>query len=152
MELVGKSARQYAALPFRRSPDLEILLVTSRETGRWVIPKGWPMKGASPSAAAGREAMEEAGVTGRMAKSPLGAYAYVKFLKSGLGMACKVKVFALEVLDQRADWPEKAQRVTRWFPAGEAAAAVHERSLARIIRKFAKTGGRERGKGKGGGS
>ncbi|MEP6968734.1 MAG: NUDIX hydrolase [Pseudomonadota bacterium] len=151
MELVGKSGRQYAALPFRRSPDLEILLVTSRETGRWVIPKGWPMKGASPSAAAAREALEEAGVAGRVAKSALGAYAYVKFLKSGLGMACKVKVFALEVVEQREDWPEKHQRMACWFPAAQAAAAVQERSLARIIRKFAKAGGRERGKGKGGG-
>ncbi len=76
---------QYAALPHRGGAQPEILLVTSRETGRWVIPKGWPMKGKSGSEAAAREAFEEAGVVGEIAPEPLGAYGYVKFLKSGEG-------------------------------------------------------------------
>jgi 8-oxo-dGTP pyrophosphatase MutT (NUDIX family) len=129
---------QYAALPWRDGAGLEILLITSRETGRWVIPKGWPMKGRSPAAAAAAEAREEAGVVGDIAKSPVGSYLYVKFRKTGLGSPCKVKVFPLKVTGQRDSWREQAERTARWFPAAEAAAAVQERQLARLIRKFAK--------------
>jgi 8-oxo-dGTP pyrophosphatase MutT (NUDIX family) len=77
---------QYGALPFRRTPDLEILLVTSRDTGRWVIPKGWPMKSKSRRAAAAIEALEEAGVEGEVGRQPLGAYIYDKVLPSGARM------------------------------------------------------------------
>lgn len=132
---------QYAALPWRVGNDLEILLITSRETGRWVIPKGWPMKGRSPAAAAVAEAREEAGVIGDIAK-PVGSYLYVKFGKRGLGSPCKVKVFPLKVTGQRESWREQAQRTARWFPAAEAAASVQERQLARLIRKFAKRAAR----------
>ena len=129
---------QYAALPWRDGDDLEILLITSREPGRWVIPKGWPMKGRSPAAAAAAEAREEAGVVGDIVKSPVGSYLYVKFGKRGLGSPCKVKVFPLKVTGQRESWREQTQRTVRWFPAAEAAASVQERQLARLIRKFAK--------------
>jgi 8-oxo-dGTP pyrophosphatase MutT (NUDIX family) len=132
---MADTQRQYAALPWRRTTSLEILLVTSRDTGRWVIPKGWPMKGKSPSAAAAREALEEAGVVGEIAKTALGAFTYVKFLKDGQGQACKVRVFPLKVIDQLADWPEKHQRMAKWFLSDEAAAAVQEPGLARLIRK-----------------
>ena len=53
---------QFAALPWRRRADagIEVLLITSRETRRWVIPKGWPIKGKSSAKSAAREAFEEA--------------------------------------------------------------------------------------------
>jgi len=137
-----KPRPQLAALPWRQGEGLEILLITSRETGRWVIPKGWPMKGRSPFAAAAIEAREEAGVVGEIAKSPTGAYLYVKFRKTGRGQPCKVKVFALKVTGQEEEWLEKGQRTVRWFPADAAAAAVQERQLARLIRKFAKRQGK----------
>jgi 8-oxo-dGTP pyrophosphatase MutT (NUDIX family) len=62
--------KQVAALPLRKKRDktLEVLLVSSRDTGRWVIPKGWPSKRMSDSAAAAREAKQEAGVTGKISK------------------------------------------------------------------------------------
>jgi len=132
---MGDAVRQYAALPWRMTTSLEILLVTSRETGRWVIPKGWPIKGKTPSASAAQEAREEAGVVGEVAKSALGAYNYVKFLANGEGQPCKVRVFPLKVVDQLEDWPEKHQRIAKWFLSDEAAAAVQEPGLARIIRK-----------------
>ena len=59
------------------------MLVTSRGTGRWIIPKGWPMKRKAPHAAAAREALEEAGVVGEVQSSPLGSYSYEKRLKKG---------------------------------------------------------------------
>lgn len=128
---------QYAALPFRRFNGLEILLVTSRETRRWVIPKGWPMKGRKPYAAAAREALEEGGVSGRVGRATLGVYPYVKWLKNGAPAPCLVRVFPLEVTREHGDWPERGQRERRWFSADAAAAAVDEPELAELIRLFA---------------
>jgi 8-oxo-dGTP pyrophosphatase MutT (NUDIX family) len=89
----GAKHVQYAALPFRRkgkSPT-EVLLVTSRETGRWIIPKGWPAKGKPPHKSAAREAREEAGVVGSVKRRPVGVFSYKKRLKSGKVVACEVQ-------------------------------------------------------------
>ncbi len=131
------SRAQYAALPYRRAPALEILLVTSRDSGRWVIPKGWPMRAKSARAAAAREALEEAGVEGIIARRALGAYHYVKILRSGEGQPCRVEVYPLEVTLQRRSWREQHQRTTRWFDWESAASAVREPELAALIRKLA---------------
>jgi 8-oxo-dGTP pyrophosphatase MutT (NUDIX family) len=133
------AARQYAALPYRQAGELSILLVTSRETGRWVLPKGWPMKGKKPQAAAAREALEEAGVTGQIAKRPVGAYPYAKRLVGGGLVDCVVEVFPLEVQKQLKRWPEQHERITQWFTPLEAANAVHEPELADLIAVFAAT-------------
>jgi 8-oxo-dGTP pyrophosphatase MutT (NUDIX family) len=127
---------QYAALPYRLGEQIEILLVTSRETQRWVIPKGWPMKGRKPHAAAAREALEEAGVVGKIGKTPIGAYRYVKRLKNGAPLVCSVDVYALNVERQRKRWPEQHQRTAHWFTVAEAAAAVHEPELQDLIERF----------------
>ncbi|MDR3507436.1 MAG: NUDIX hydrolase [Caulobacteraceae bacterium] len=128
---------QYAALPFRRDGEaLRILLVTSRETQRWVIPKGWPMKGRLPHAAAAQEALEEAGIVGQIAESPIGAYHYMKRLKNGSAIACTVDVYPLEVEIQRPHWPEQHQRTAHWFSVEEAAEAVHEPELQTLIQAF----------------
>ena len=132
----GKPRTQYGALPFRLTCEIEFLLVTSRETGRWVIPKGWPMSGKTRREAAAQEALEEAGVVGKVVRGPLGSYDYVKYLKTGEGIACRVTVFALAVAEQREQWPEQDQRTTRWFSREAAAAAVQEPGLAAIIRDF----------------
>ena len=128
---------QCAALPYRQASQLEILLVTSRETGRWVIPKGWPMKSRTRREVAILEAVEEAGVERKAAKKPVGAYDYMKILRSGEAQLCRVTVFSLEVTTQRDTWREQGQRSSRWFGWEEAASAVLEPGLARIIRKFA---------------
>jgi 8-oxo-dGTP pyrophosphatase MutT (NUDIX family) len=127
---------QYAALPFRSSPEPEVLLVSSRETKRWVIPKGWPMKGRKPHAAAAQEALEEAGLLGKIEKKPVGSYHYVKNMRNGAAILCRVDVFPLQVARQRKSWPERDQRVTRWFSLAQAAEAVREPELADIIREF----------------
>lgn len=132
---------QYGALPWRRTDAgvLEILLITSRETQRWVIPKGWPMDRLDPHQAAAQEAFEEAGLTGETAPENIGTYPYGKRLKNGLVRACVVEVFALRVSRLERFWPEKAQRRRRWFTPEAAAERVHEPELADLIRAFAAT-------------
>ena len=95
------------------------------------------MKGKKPYAAAAREALEEAGVTGRVDKAAVGAYPYVKWLANGTPAPCQVRVFALEVQEERPHWQEMDQRERRWFAAEDAAAAVDEPELAALIRLFA---------------
>jgi 8-oxo-dGTP pyrophosphatase MutT (NUDIX family) len=134
-----KGDRQYAALPWRIgvSGGREVMLLTSRETGRWVIPKGWPMKGKKPAQAAAQEAYEEAGLIGRIVgKQPVGTYHYTKRTKLS-DVLCEVRVYLLRVEKQLEDWPEKQQRVTAWFDASKAAELVDEGALALIIASFA---------------
>ncbi len=128
--------RQVAALCYRTSPRLEILLVTSRETRRWVTPKGWPMKGRTDHAAAAVEAFEEAGVDGVVAEQALGTFGYDKILKSTEIRAVTAALYPLQVVVLREDWPEKGQRERRWFTPAEAAEAVQEPELARLILAF----------------
>jgi 8-oxo-dGTP pyrophosphatase MutT (NUDIX family) len=135
---------QYAALPYRRkgkSPT-EVLLVTSRETGRWIIPKGWPAKGKPPHKSAAREAREEAGVVGSVKRRPLGVFSYQKRLKSGKVVACEVQVFALKVKRQEARWLEKGERKLKWLPRTKAAKKVGDDVLGTIIRTLHKRGKR----------
>lgn len=129
--------RQVAALPWRRGVNgLEILLVTSRETRRWVTPKGWTMKGKTDHAAAAVEAFEEAGVDGVVSERSLGAFSYDKVLKTTEIRAVTAALYPLEVVILRDDWPEKAERERRWFTPAEAADAVQEPELAALIRSF----------------
>ena len=137
-----KSRRQvqYAALPYRAKgkSELEIMLVTSRGTGRWIIPKGWPKRGIPAYDTAAKEAFEEAGVIGKVSKRPIGSYPYDKILEEGDKARCRVQVFALRVTRQHKRWPEKRQRQIIWYPPAEAVRVVGELRLRRIIRKFAK--------------
>lgn len=94
----GGKRRQVAALPWRGEGEtLRILLVSSRETRRWVIPKGWPMKDKTDFAAAAQEAYEEAGLDGVISERPIGEYEYLKKLKSGAARLVKVDVFPMQV-------------------------------------------------------
>lgn len=128
---------QYAALPYRVRQDgtVQIRLITSRETRRWVIPKGWPMKGLSPSKAAAREAYEEAGLLGSMSRKPVGMYSYEKRL-SVRSVPCDVMVFPLKVKRKLQDWPERSERVGFWFTIESAAFAVNEDELKALILDF----------------
>ena len=124
---------QVAALPFRLVDGIgQVLLVTSRETRRWIIPKGWPMKGRKDHKAAAREAAEEAGVTGRIGKRPIGAYTYQKRL-ADRAEPCRVMVYALEVEREHSVWRERDQRQRRWYSWVEAAELVSEPRLALMI-------------------
>jgi 8-oxo-dGTP pyrophosphatase MutT (NUDIX family) len=127
---------QYAALPYRRrgKSKTQIMLVTSRGAGRWIIPKGWPMKRKAPHRAAAREALEEAGVVGEIGKKPIGSFSHRK----GKQGKCKVKVFALEVTRQRKSWREKGEREVQWFSPAKAARKMREPVLRRMIRDLHK--------------
>ena len=131
------SRKQYAALPWRHAgAGREVLLISSRDTGRWVIPKGWPIKGLSPSETAAREAFEEAGLGGEVSKKPIGEFEYGKRLDNGSVQPCRVAVFSLEQMVQHPEWPEQGQRTLQWFSVPDAAEAVDEPSLKAIIRKL----------------
>jgi 8-oxo-dGTP pyrophosphatase MutT (NUDIX family) len=137
--VTGGKRVQYAALPYRSSSRsrTEVMLVTSRETRRWIIPKGWPHKGKAPHHSAAREAFEEAGVVGAVASRPAGSFAYRKRLKSGRVVVCEVHVFPLRVSHQTKLWPERRQREVKWVSAKEAADTVREPKLSAIIRRLA---------------
>lgn len=129
-----ESPRQVGALPIRRRKGraLEVLLVTTRETRRWVIPKGWPSKRLSDRKAALREAHEEAGITGDIAKTSLGQYKYFKRYADGFQLVT-VDVYLLAVERELEVWPEQQDRTRAWLPVEEAAAAVIEPGLREII-------------------
>jgi ADP-ribose pyrophosphatase YjhB (NUDIX family) len=129
---------QFAALPWRRGAggEVEVLLITSRETHRWVIPKGWPIKGSKSMKSAAQEAFEEAGVVGKIAKRPMGSYAYDKRLKNGRLQHVRVAVFALQVDSEAEAYPEAGQREKLWLPLTEAARRVDEPELMVLLATF----------------
>lgn len=110
-----------------------VLLITSRDTGRWVIPKGWTMPGRTLAEAALCEAWEEAGVEGRIGNLPIGRYRYDKILRNGKARPVVVQVFLAAVDGLAGDWPEAGQRIRRWFAPGEAATLVAEPELRQLL-------------------
>lgn len=125
---------QYGALCWRmHRGKVEVLLITSRDTGRWVIPKGWPIAGRSPSQAAAREAFEEAGVEGRVSSAGLGLFNYRKVLSPKQSIACKVEVFSLRVAKLVTKFPERHERRRKWFAAEKAARKVIEPELRALL-------------------
>lgn len=117
---------------------LEVMLITSRDTKRWVVPRGNPIPGKSPAESAAQEAFEEAGIVGAVDPETIGLYSYEKRRRFRGAVPASVHLFRMNVAEEHDDWPEKGQRERRWFPAEEAAAAVHEPELAELIRR---TGG-----------
>jgi 8-oxo-dGTP pyrophosphatase MutT (NUDIX family) len=132
---------QYGALPYRFTPmaALEILIVTTRQSRRWIVPKGWPIKRLTPSKSAAREAFEEAGVRGKIGARSIGNFRYKKTAdENGAEADCEVKVFPLLVTRQSAAWPEHGQRVVQWVDPDKAIALIREPELKAIVAKFAK--------------
>jgi 8-oxo-dGTP pyrophosphatase MutT (NUDIX family) len=131
---------QYAALCYRTKKgrgEIEVLLATSRDTGRWVIAKGWPMENKKAHQVAEREAYEEVGVKGKVEKEPLGFYHYRKTLSNGLKVPVRVQVHALKVEDCLKNFPEKGSRVLEWVSCEEAANRVNEPELKILLLQFA---------------
>jgi 8-oxo-dGTP pyrophosphatase MutT (NUDIX family) len=112
---------------------VQVLLITSRETGRWVIPKGWPVTGLTPAAAAAREAWEEAGVTGTILDAALGEYHYDKITRPVTAKLCSVSVFCLHVKTLKSRFPEAKQRRRAWFDPAKAAELVAEPELRQML-------------------
>jgi 8-oxo-dGTP pyrophosphatase MutT (NUDIX family) len=132
---MGKARKQYGAVPYRiRRGLVEVLLITSRQTKRWIVPKGWPKK--TPHHTAKSEAYEESGVRGKLRRRALGSFEYRKKLPRGREVKCRLKIFPLAVRKQVKSWPEKQERQTRWFKLKEAANRCSDAGLARLLRKF----------------
>lgn len=129
---------QVAALPWHRTASgaIEIMLITSRDTGRWVLPKGWPEESERLCETAAREASEEAGLSGSVDIHEAGRYFYTKELASGEQVACEVLVYPLEVRKVAEKWKERRQRTRKWVSPAEAARMVNEPDLCRLISSF----------------
>jgi 8-oxo-dGTP pyrophosphatase MutT (NUDIX family) len=140
-EVEAVTHRQVAALCWRRrNENIDILLVTSRETGRWVLPKGWPIAGLSDAEAAASEAFEEAGVQGKLAGGVVGTFYYAKVIDRsgpvGLALSCLVSVYGLRVTRLRNHFPESGERRRKWFSQEIAATKVDEPELKALIAGF----------------
>ena len=133
-----KLKTQFAVLPWRLDVDgeLQFLLMSSRETRRWVIPKGWPMKGLAPGMAVQREAYEEAGVEGYAAIRPAGTFRYMKRRRSGREVLVEVEVYGLQVTIEHDEWPEMHEREKLWTSRERAEVLVDEPGLKALISAF----------------
>ncbi|MDF2996644.1 MAG: hypothetical protein K0R27_2281 [Xanthobacteraceae bacterium] len=136
----GRPQQQYAALPYVRNENgtIEVLVMSSRETRRAVIPKGWPMRNRKSWKTAEIEARQEAGLIGEIGHRSIGEYRYWKRLDSSFVLV-KVAVYPLRVTRQLTDWPEKHERVQKWLPPEDAAALVDETELGEIIVTFSQS-------------
>ena len=133
--LIRPDRFQVAALCYRRrTGKLEVLLISSLHTGRWILPMGWPMKGRDAAEAAAAEAWEEAGaIISHLRKSPLGSYRYRKVLRGGAEVPCETLLFAMEVASLAEEYPQRARRERAWVTPEEAAEAVDEPGLRELF-------------------
>jgi len=128
---------QFAALCYRIKNDrVEVLMITSRRSGRWIIPKGWPMPGKTPAQTAATEAWEEAGVQGKVYDQCLGVFSYHKAFGEDDGAPCLAMVYPVKVKALAAKFPEAGQRRRKWMPPRKAAEKVAEPELAQILKQF----------------
>lgn len=136
----GRVLRQVAALPYRLRADgtLEILLISSRETQRAVIPKGWPMKNRKDWKSAQIEARQEAGAMGEISRKRLGQYRYWKRLDTHFALV-SVSVYPFAVKRQLHEWPERHERAQVWLSPEDAALLVDETDLGGLIIEFARS-------------
>jgi 8-oxo-dGTP pyrophosphatase MutT (NUDIX family) len=132
---VIRKARQVAALPWRLADDggLEFLLVTSRTSKHWLLPKGWPIPGKSGLESALQEAFEEAGIQAKGPDTPIGRYAFIKVLHDTTELPCTMAVYAVGNVEELAEWPEKGQRDRMWFTQAEAVSIAFDFNLSLFL-------------------
>jgi 8-oxo-dGTP pyrophosphatase MutT (NUDIX family) len=128
---------QIAALPVHwdKNGKLRVLMVTSRDRGRWVMPKGWQMDGAKPWQAAEIEALEEAGAVGFISNTPIGHYHYDKQMDDGTKTRGRVILYPMVVEKLKRRWKERKQRKRHWFSARKASKLVEEKELSTLLRE-----------------
>lgn len=125
---------QVAAIPIRRLDGRpEVLLVTTRGTGRWTVPKGWPLADSLGSECAAREAFEEGGVRGHVEPYSLGTFEYWKRTKKSR-VYLQVTAFALHVEQVTLDWPERSERKRAWFSPDVASRLINNDDLSVLIK------------------
>jgi 8-oxo-dGTP pyrophosphatase MutT (NUDIX family) len=130
----GKKVVQVAALPYRylNNGEMEVLIITSRQTGQFILPKGWPMNGKSDPEAAAEEAEQEAGVVGKPGKRAIGKLRRWERLRD-LTIPVEIDVYPLKVHTELKTWREKDQRVRRWLKPEHAIAVLSDRKLADLV-------------------
>ena len=135
----GTPLRQVAALPFRvtESGAIEVLVLTTRQTRRFTLPKGWIDRRRKAWKSAAQEAQEEAGVAGRVKRKPIGTYTYWKRLADHFALV-EVDVYPLKVEKFLKRWPERRERFRRWLPARDAALLIDEPQLHHLVEAFGK--------------
>lgn len=132
---------QFGALCWRKHRDeVQVLLITSRRSKRWILPKGWPQDGATPAEAALTEAWEEAGVRGKVKSICLGIFSYAKERADAPNLPCVVAVFPVKVARLEKAFPEAKDRNRKWFSLKKAASLVKEPELAAMLKKFDPSG------------
>lgn len=137
----GEARAQFAALCYKIAKGKpQFLLITSRRTKRWIVPKGWPMTDRDGAGCALQEAFEEAGVVGEVCGRACGTFRYMKLLDDGAEVPCAVQVFPVRVRSLKSRYPEHSQRRRKWFGRKKAAKKVDDADLARLIRDFAPPG------------
>ena len=130
---------QVAALCYRKteSGKKDVLLITSKDTGRWIVPKGWPIDGLDGPEAALQEAWEEAGVEqADVDPEPVGHYEYLKGMDSGGEAHVDALVYMAQVRSLSSTYPEADERTRRWVDPAEAANMVDEPGLKEILRNL----------------
>ena len=129
-----QGTKQVAALPLQLFGDrLKVLLITSRDTGRWIMPKGWPIDGEKDWRAAEIEALEEAGVEGTISRRPIGDFEYAKVLGDGTSIQVKATVYPLYVDKVNRRWKERRERKRHWFSPKGAAKALKQPELEGLL-------------------
>jgi len=127
---------QFAALCYRKKEGkVQVCLVTARKSGRWILPKGWPMDGATPAEAAAVEAWEEAGITGTPVDHCLGVFSSVKPL-GATEAPVVVMVYPVKITKEHDRWPERKQRRRKWMNPKKAAKRLTEPELRQIVANF----------------
>lgn len=134
---IDPQGQQFAALPIRRDGDgtCRLLLITSKHTKQWIIPKGWAIPGLSPTETAAEEAYEESGVRGKMGKTPIGTYRYFKERRQLSPIPCEVIVYPLRVLSIDDEFPESESRTRGWFKLSKAVKKVGPEGLAMLLKQ-----------------
>lgn len=130
-------ALQLAALCHRVTKNGKEVLLVSSSSGRWILPKGWPIDGLSAAQAAQQEAWEEGGVKSTVANdTALGSFLSHKTYETGLTVPCETKVFALDVNTVANDFPEVHKRERVWVSPSKAATMVDNDGLKSLLEKF----------------
>lgn len=138
MPYKGGRGRQFAALPFAEvDGETKVLLITSGETDRWVLPKGWSREGLSGAEVVVKEAFEQGGIRGKVVVQQAGSYRYDRRLSDGMAIDCNVRILLLRVTELLKDWPGRGRCDRRWFTLGQAAAEVEEGELATLLQRLA---------------
>ncbi len=128
---------QIAALPFYDNPGggVDICLVTSRGSGRWIIPKGNPIRGLAPHEVAAQEALEEAGLMGHVDERCIGTFKFDR-IRNGRDTTCRVDVYALRVERQMQTWTEMHERSVLRCNVKTALSLVSVPNLATLINRY----------------